>query len=257
MTPRKLYISISTIVVKETKRVLRIWSQTLLPPAITTVLYFIIFGTFIGSQIKPVEGLSYMQFIVPGLAMMAVINGSFMNVVSTFYFAKFVRNLEEVLVSPMPVWGIVLGYVLGGVVRGMLIGIIVLISALFFTTLPLTNMFVVLLFSLLTAVLFALAGLINGVYAKNMDDISIFPTFVLTPLTYLGGIFYSVSLLPPIWKTVSLFNPVLYMINGFRYGLVGVSDVSLWGAFWVLAASIAILFVWVSYLFKTGKGLKM
>lgn len=257
MTAKKVYIAISTIVFKEVKRFTRLWLQTLLPAVITTMLYFIIFGTFIGSQIKPMNGLSYMQFIVPGLAMMAVINAAFMGTVSSFYFSKFQKNLEEILVAPIPVWGIVFGFVFGGVARGVAVGTIVLFSALLFTTLPLTNIVVVAVFMLLTAVLFALAGLINAVYAKNFDGISVFPNFVLTPLTYLGGIFYSVSLLPPFWQTVSLFNPILYMINGFRYGLVGTTDVSLWSASAVLVIAIAILFVWVSYLFKSGKGLKM
>jgi ABC-2 type transport system permease protein len=257
MTPHKLYISVSTIVFKEINRFLRVWSQTLLPAVVTTALYFIIFGTFIGSQIKPMDGLTYMQFIVPGLAMMAIINASFMGTVSSFYFSKFQRNLEEILVSPMPVWGIVMGFVLGGMARGLAVGIIVLCCALFFTTLPLTHIGIVILFAFLTAIVFALAGLINAVYAKNFDGISIFPNFVLTPLTYLGGVFYSVNLLPPFWRDVSMFNPVLYVINGFRYGLVGVSDVSIWLATSVLLVTICTLFIWVTYLFKSGKGMKM
>lgn len=257
MNTRSIYISVSTIVKKEITRFMRVWTQTLIPPIITTALYFVIFGNFIGSQISSIGGLSYMQFIVPGLVMMAIINGSYMNTVSSFYFAKFQRSLEEILVSPMPVWGIVLGFVLGGMARGLLIGIIVLACSLFFTSLPVTSISAVVIFALLTSILFSLAGLITAVYAKNFDGISIIPNFVLTPLTYLGGIFYSVKLLPDFWQSVSLFNPILYMINGFRYGLVGVTDISLYSAFMVLIVSIAILFVWVSYLFKTGKGVRM
>jgi ABC-2 type transport system permease protein len=257
MTPKKIYISVGTIVHKEITRFMRVWTQTLIPPIITTALYFIIFGNFIGSQIAGVGGLTYMQFIVPGLVMMAIINGSYMNTVSSFYFAKFQRSLEEILVSPMPIWGVVLGFVLGGMARGLLIGIIVLGCSLFFTTLPVASVTAVLVFALLTSILFSLAGLITAVYAKNFDGISIIPNFVLTPLTYLGGVFYSVSLLPTFWKTVSLFNPILYMVNGFRYGLIGVTDVSLYKAFLVLLVTITVLFFWVSYLFKTGKGVRM
>jgi ABC-2 type transport system permease protein len=256
MPLNKILISYYTMMRREFVRIIRIWSQTLLPPVVTTSLYFIVFGTFIGSQLQPIHGYSYIQFIVPGLIMMSVITSSYMNTVSTFYFAKWMRNLDEILVSPTPDWVVIAGFVSGGILRGLLVGILVLIVSLFFTHLVIANIFVLIAAFILTSVLFSFAGLINGIYAKGFDGVSIVPTFVLTPLTYLGGIFYSISQFPPFWQKVSLANPILYMVNAFRYGFLGVSDVSLWICFSVLIG-FTIVFAAVSiYLFKKGSGIK-
>ena len=245
-----------TMVRKEVIRIIRIWSQTLLPPVVTTTLYFIVFGTFIGSQLKAVGGVSYMEFIVPGLVMMALITSSYMNTVSTFYFAKWQRTIDELLVSPMPSWVVMLGFVSGGVIRATMVGILVVIVALFFTHLAVANFLIVIVAALLTAFLFALAGLVNGFFAKSFDAISIVPTFVLTPLTYLGGVFYSVDQLPPFFRTLSLFNPILYMVNLFRYGFLGQSDVAPLTAFLVLLGFSVGFLVLTTWLFARGKGLK-
>jgi ABC-2 type transport system permease protein len=256
MTPEKIFISISTIVKKEVGRIFRVWKQNFIPPIVTTVLYFVIFGNFIGSQIARIDGLTYMQFIVPGLVMMALIMGSFSQTSFTLGMSKFFKTIEELLVSPMPMWGIVTGFVLGGVARGFCVGLVILLSSLFFTTLPVPHPFIAILFGLLSATLFSLGGLVSGVYAKDFDSMSIIPNFVLTPLTYLGGIFYSIKLLPGIWQQVSLFNPILYMINGLRYGLTGVSDMPVSTAVSVLVALNIAMFAWVVYLFKIGKGIR-
>lgn len=245
-----------TMVRKATVRIIRIWSQTLLPPIVTTTLYFIVFGTFIGSQLKAVNGHSYMEFIVPGLVMMSLITSSYMNTVSTFYFEKWQRTIDEMLVSPMPSWVIMLGFVSGGVIRAILVGILVVIVALFFTHLAVTSFLIVLVAAFLTSFLFALAGLVNGFFAKSFDAISIVPTFVLTPLTYLGGVFYSVNQLPPFFRDLSLANPILYMVNLFRYGFLGVSDVPPMTAFLVLLGFSAGFLVLTTWLFARGKGLK-
>lgn len=256
MTPDRMLIAYSTMLRNELVRIFRIWSQTLLPPVVTTSLYFVVFGAFIGSQIAPIEGFSYMQFIVPGLIMMSVITSSYMNTVSMFYFAKWTHTLDEMLVSPMPEWVIVAGYVSGGVLRGLLVGALVLAVSLFFTHLAIFNAFILIAAIVLTSVLFSLGGLINGVFAKGFDGISIVPTFVLTPLTYLGGIFYSIDMLPEFWQKVSLFNPILYMVNAFRYGFLGISDIPLWQCFAVLFAFMAIFVAILMYLFKEGIGVK-
>ncbi len=214
------WIPFYTMMRNELVRIVRIWSQTLLPPVVTTSLYFVVFGKFIGSQLAPIDGLSYIQFIVPGLIMMSVITSSYMNTVSTFYFAKWTKTLDEILVSPMPDWLVILGYVSGGVLRGLLVGLLVTIVALFFTHLAVYNIFVLVAALILTSVLFSFGGLINGVFAKGFDGISIVPTFVLTPLTYLGGIFYSIDQFSPFWQQVSLLNPILYMVNAFRWGFL-------------------------------------
>lgn len=241
---------------RELVRILRIWSQTLLPPVVTTSLYFIVFGAFIGSQIEPIQGFSYMEFIVPGLIMMGVITSSYSNTVSTFYFAKWVRNIDELLVSPTPDWVVIAGFVSGGVLRGLMVGVLILIVSLFFSSLVIANVLVLVAALILTSVLFSFAGLINGIYAKGFDGISIVPTFVLTPLTYLGGIFFSISMFPPFWQTVSLANPILYMINAFRYGFLGITDVPLGICFSVLIG-LTVAFSAVSiFLFKRGKGIK-
>ncbi len=256
MTPNAVLISYKTMLRREWVRIMRIWSQTLLPSVVTSALYFVVFGAFIGSQIAPIDGFSYMQFIVPGLVMMAVITNSYSNVVSTFYFAKWARNIDEILVSPTPDWVVILGFVSGGVIRGVLTGFLVLLVSLFFTHLAVYNIAVIFASLILTSVVFSLGGLINGIYAKGFDGISIVPTFVLTPLTYLGGIFFSISLFPPFWQTVSLFNPILYMVNAFRYGFLGITDVPLWICFTVLIG-FTVLFAGVAwYLFKKGVGLK-
>ena len=256
MSPREQWIAFATLMVKEIRRFTRIWQQTLLPPAITIALYFVIFGTLIGPRIGSMSGFSYMEFVVPGLIMLAVITNSFGNVVSSFFGSKFAGNIEELLVSPTPNYIILSGYVLGGVTRGLTVGFIVTLLSLFFTKLHIQHFWVTIAVVILTSILFSLAGLINAVFAKNFDDISIIPTFVLTPLTYLGGVFYSVSLLPEFWQKVSLLNPVLYMVNAFRYGLLGVSDIAVSTAFLMLSAMIAGLFFFAMYLLKNGKNLR-
>lgn len=256
MNPYALWISYKTITKKEVTRFLRVWSQTLLPPVITTSLYLVIFGKFIGSQLSDINGFSYIQFIIPGLVMMAVITSAFMNTVSSFYMAKFQKTVEEIMVSPTPYFVVIFGYVTGGVLRGLLVGGIVLAVALSFTHIAIHNVLFTLLFVVLTAIIFSLAGLINGVLAASFDGISIVPTFVLTPLTYLGGVFYSIHALPPLWQNVSLGNPILYMVNGFRYGFLGVSDVSLTLSVGILLTFVVIFFTAAWWLFKTGRGLR-
>lgn len=245
-----------TMVRKELVRIVRIWSQTLLPPVITTSLYFAIFGTFIGSQVAAISGHSYIQFIVPGLVMMAVITSAYMNVVSTFYFSKFLRTIDALLVSPMPTWVVVAGFVSGGLIRSFLVGVLVVLVSLFFTHLAIFNILIIFAAAFLTALLFAFAGLVNGVFAKSFDAISIVPTFVLTPLTYLGGVFYSIDQLPPFFRTLSLFNPILYMVNAFRYGFLGISDVPMWLAFSVMGGLTVVFFGLTLYLFIRGVGVK-
>jgi len=256
MTFTEQYIAFKTIVIKEALRFLRIWIQTLIPPVITVALYFVIFGNLIGSQIGNIGEFTYMEFIIPGLVLMALISNSYANVVSSFYGAKFQHNIEEMLISPLPNYLILIGFMSGGIMRGVLVGIAVLLVSLFFSDLHIHSYLVTVAVFLLTSMLFSLAGLINAVYANSFDDISIIPTFVLTPLTYLGGIFYSISMLPEFWQDVSLINPILYMINAFRYGLLGVSDIPLLHAFTIIIAFIVALFMYSLHLLNTGKGLK-
>ncbi|WP_348733644.1 ABC transporter permease [Rheinheimera texasensis] len=253
--PRYL-IALQSILNKETNRFLRIWVQTLVPPAITMTLYFVIFGNLIGSQIGQIHGFSYMEFIVPGLIMMSVITNSYANVASSFFSAKFQRNVEELLVAPVPNYIIVLGFVGGGVARGVLVGLIVTVLSLFFVDIRIHHLWVIVSTVLLTSAVFSLGGLINAVYAKTFDDISIVPTFVLTPLTYLGGVFYSLSLLPELWQGVSTLNPIVYMVNAFRYGFLGHSDVSLTLAYSVLIGLIVVLFGIAMRLIRRGTGLR-
>jgi ABC-2 type transport system permease protein len=256
MTPNKTWIAYSTIVRSEVQRFLRIWTQTFLPPVITTTLYYVIFGKFIGSQVDAVGSYSYMQFIVPGLVMMAVITSAFMNVVSSFFSAKFMKQLEELLVAPVSPLTVMAGYVTGGVLRGLLTGVLVLAVALFFTQLSVAHLWALIFFALLTSIFFSLLGLITAIYAKNFDGVQIIPNFVLTPLTYLGGVFYSIHMLPVFWQKVSLLNPILYMVNGFRYGFLGITDVSLAQSVGVLSLfSVAAVGI-ILYLFKTGQGLR-
>lgn len=251
-----MYVAYYTIVRKEVIRFLRIWMQTLLPSVVTSVLYFVIFGTFIGSQLTTINGFTYMQFIVPGLVMMAVITNSFANVVSSFFGAKFQRNIEELLVSSTPAWVMMAGFVTGGTLRGVMVGTLVLVVSLFFTHLAVYNLLAIIGFMVLTALLFSLAGLLNGIYARNFDDVSIVPTFVLTPLTYLGGVFYSVSLLPPFWQKVSLANPILYMVNGFRFGFLGFSDANPLVSMSIIIVAIIALLIADWRLLNAGTGLR-
>ncbi|MDX1694511.1 MAG: ABC transporter permease [Ketobacteraceae bacterium] len=250
------WIAFRTIVRKEIRRFTRIWVQTLLPPAITIALYFVIFGNLIGSRIGKMAGYDYIDYIVPGLIMMSIITNSYSNVVSSFFSTKFQRSVEELLVSPVPNYVIIWGFVVGGISRGLSVGAIVTVLALFFADLKLVSLFVTVSIVVLTASVFALAGFINAVYAKSFDDISIVPTFVLTPLTYLGGVFYSIDLLPEFWANVSLVNPIVYMVNGFRYGILGVSDVNLGVTYGMLVLFVAGLYAWAWYLVSRGVGLR-
>jgi ABC-2 type transport system permease protein len=250
------WVAFRTILTKEILRFSRIWVQTVLPPAITMALYFVIFGKLIGSQIGEMEGFRYIDFIVPGLILMSVISNSYANVVSSFYSSKFQHNIEELLIAPLPNFIILAGYVAGGVARGVVVGVVVTLVSLFFTELDIHSYAVTLTVFVLTSVLFAIAGFINAVYANSFDDISIVPTFVLTPLTYLGGVFYSISMLPEFWQRVSLANPVLYMVNAFRYGLLGVSDISLWLALAIILGFILVLGAFAMWLLARGVGIK-
>jgi ABC-2 type transport system permease protein len=256
MTPRAKLIAFQTILTKEVLRFARIWIQTVLPPVVTTALYFIIFGNLIGPRIGPMEGFDYMEFIIPGLIMMAVITNSYANVVSSFYGSKFQRHIEEMLISPTPNYIILIGFVGGGMARGLTVGVAVTVVSLVFHPLNIHSLWVMFSMILLTAILFSLAGLINGVYARSFDDISIVPTFVLTPLTYLGGIFYSINLLPEFWQTASLANPILYMVNAFRYGFLGVSDISLALSYAISIGFIIILYLFSLYLLRKGHGIR-
>jgi len=249
-------IAFHTIIRKEIHRFLRIWPQTLLPPAITTALYFLIFGKLIGDRIGNINGVSYMDYIVPGIILMSVISHSYANVVSSFYSTKFQRNIEELLVAPIPNWVILFGYVGGGIARGLLVGMVVTGISLFFAEINVNNIAITISVYFLTATLFALAGFINAVFADSFDDISIIPNFVLTPLSYLGGIFYSVTMLPEIWQKISLANPILYMINAFRYGLIGVSDVNIQLAYIITAGFILFLTLLSLLLLHKGIGIK-
>lgn len=249
-------IALETIVTKEVRRFTRIWVQTLLPPAITMTLYFVIFGNLVGRNISSMGGHSYMQFIVPGLIMMSIITNSYANVVSSFYGAKFQRSIEELLVSPVPHSIILIGFVLGGVARGLAVAVIVTALSLFFTQLSLHHVAVMAYTVLVTAVLFSLGGFINAVYAKSFDDVSIVPTFILTPLTYLGGVFYSMDLLSPFWQTVSLFNPIVYMVNAFRYGVLGHSDVPIGASLAFITVLTVVLYVFALRLLRQGTGMR-
>lgn len=249
-------IALRTIAWKETHRYLRIWIQTLLPSAITMTLYFVIFGNLIGPRIGSMQGYSYMEFIVPGIIMMAVITNSYTNVVSSFFGAKFQRHIEEILVSPTPNYTILLGYLAGGVGRGLLTGFIVTLIATAFADIQIRHPAIMVSVIFLTALLFSLGGFINGVFARTFDDVTIVPTFLLTPLTYLGGVFYSISLLPDFWQGLSLANPILYMVNAFRYGFLGTSDIPIGIAYGIILLFIAALVGFSLYLLKRGVGLR-
>ncbi|MGM0702253.1 MAG: ABC transporter permease [Pseudomonadota bacterium] len=256
MSATQTAIALWTLVLKEIKRFTRIWPQTLLPPSITMSMYFIIFGSLIGSRIGEMDGFTYMDFIVPGLIMMAVITNSYSNVASSFFSNKFQRSVEEMMVSPMPNWVILSGFVLGGMARGLGVGLIVTIVSMFFTQLSVAHPLLTVGVVVLTAALFSVGGFINALLADKFDDVSIVPTFVLTPLTYLGGVFYSISLLPPFWQGVSLLNPILYMVNVFRHGFLGVSDIPVGWALAAIVAFIVILFSIALWMLGRGKGIR-
>lgn len=256
MSGNLLWVGYSTIVRKEVTRILRIWGQTIVPPAITMTLYFIIFGELIGRRIGEMGGFTYMQFIVPGLVIMSVITNSYGNMVSSFFGAKFGKHIEELLISPLPNWIILAGYMTGALVRGLMVGVVVLAVSLFFTRIEIQHPLIMISVIILTAAVFALAGMVNAIFAQKFDDIAIIPTFILAPLTYLGGVFYSISLLPEFWQRVSAFNPILYMVNGFRFGMLGVSDVSLTMTYTVILTAGAILFVTCLVLLHRGTGLR-
>ncbi|OOG53892.1 ABC transporter permease [Rhodanobacter sp. B05] len=249
-------VALYTVARREVVRIIRIWTQTLIPPIITMTLYFVIFGKLIGGRIGTIEGFPYMQYIVPGLVMMSIINNSYMNISSSFYGAKFQRSVEEMLVSPMANWAILSGYVIGAVARGLVVGALVLLVALFFTSLHVAHPFIALAAVTFGAVIFALAGFINAVFASKFDDIALVPTFVITPLTYLGGVFYSIKMLGEPWQALSRINPILYMVNAFRYGILGISDVSVGWAFVVMLVFIAALAVAAIQLLRRGVGLR-
>ncbi|HJR10380.1 MAG TPA: ABC transporter permease [Rhodanobacteraceae bacterium] len=249
-------IALGTIARREVHRVLRIWTQTLVPPAITMTLYFVIFGKIVGSRVGTMDGFTYMQYIVPGLVMMSIINNCYSNITSSFFGSKFGHYVEEMLASPMPSWVVLSGYVAGAVLRGLLVGIIVLGIALFFTSLHVAHPLVAVTTVLLGAVIFSLAGFINAMFAKRFDDIAIVPTFVLAPLTYLGGVFYSVNLLGSPWREASLANPILYMVNAFRFGILGVGDVQVWIAYLVMLAFVIVLGGFALWLLQKGVGLR-
>ena len=261
MTTLEILIALRTIVRKEIQRFTRIWAQTLVPPAIMVVLYFVIFGTLIGSRVGQMGGFDYMQFMVPGLIMMSVINNSYSNVVSSFFGVKFQNSIEELLITGMPNYVILCGWVLGGLARGLIVGFMVTCVSLFFAELVVVNWLLTILVILLTSILFSLGGFLNALFAESFDDISIVPTFILTPLIYLGGVFYSINLLPDFWRNFSLANPILYMVNAFREGVLGVSDLSSLGmsvndAIYMILFFIIILFSINLYFLNKGKGIR-
>lgn len=249
-------VAFNTLTSREIRRFVRIWPQTLLPPAITMSLYFIIFGNLIGSRIGQMDGFSYMQYIAPGIIMMSVINNAYSNVSSSFFSAKFQNHIEELIVAPIPDYLILAGYVAGGTARGLCVGLIVTLVSLFFTQLSIQHVFITISMVFLSAVLFALGGFINAIYARSFDEISIVPTFILTPMTYLGGVFYSISLLPEFWQNVSLLNPILYMVNAFRYGMLGTSDITVELAFAIIILCIISLTSLALYLLNKGTGIR-
>lgn len=256
MAIEKKYIALQTVLHKEVVRFLRIWTQTLLPPAITITLYFIIFGKLIGSQIADIHGFTYMQYIVPGLAMMSIMTNAYANTASSFFGAKFSKSIEEMLVSSMPNYMILLGYMLGGALRGLLVGIIVIGIALFFTHIYIYNIWIVIAMAVLSSLLFSLGGFINGIFAKKFDDVAFIPTFILTPLTYLGGVFYSIQQLPEPWRMISVFNPILNIVDTFRYGMLGLSDVNIYFGFSMVCVLFIGLLIWCLFLLQKGVGLR-
>ena len=256
MNNREKWVAFYTILRREIRRFMRIWPQTLLPPVITMVLYFVIFGQLIGSRIGTMSGLPYIQFVAPGLIMMSVITNSYSNVVSSFFGSKFQKNIEELLVSPVPNWIILLGYIAGGMCRGLGVGILVTLLALYFTSFGIHSIPVTIVIVLMTSLMFSIAGLINAIFASNFDDISIIPTFVLTPLTYLGGVFYSINLLGDFWRDISMFNPILYMVNAFRFGILGITDINIIWSFSMVGFASIILFLFALHLLEKGSRLR-
>jgi ABC-2 type transport system permease protein len=256
MRIRENWTAFYTLFYREFTRIMRIWSQTLLPPVITMALYFVIFGSLIGPRIGVMNGIPYIEYIVPGLVMMAIINNSYLNVVSSFFGNKFQRNIEEMLVAPMPNSIILSGYVSGGIIRGLIVGLLVILVSLFFTRIEMYHWGATFLIAVFTAVCFSLAGFINGIFAKKFDDISIIPLFILTPLTYLGGVFYSIDLLPKFWQAAMHLNPIFYMVNGFRYGMLGKSDVMIEYALLMLGGSVVILYCSCLWLLNRGIGVR-
>lgn len=249
-------VAFTTLLSREIRRFIRIWPQTLLPPAITMTLYFIIFGNLIGSRIGEMGGFSYIQYIAPGIIMMSVINNAYSNVASSFFSAKFQNHIEELIVAPVPNYLILAGYVAGGTARGLCVGLIVTLVSLFFTQLSIQHVFITISMVFLSAILFALGGFINAIFARSFDEISIIPTFILTPMTYLGGVFYSISLLPEFWQNISLLNPILYMVNAFRYGMLGTSDIAVELAFGIIILCIISLTSFALYLLNKGTGIR-
>lgn len=252
----KQYTAFHTILMKEITRFMRIWSQTILPPAITMALYFIIFGKLIGSQINNIDGYSYMQYIVPGLTMMAIVTNSYSNTTSSFFLAKFTKSIEDMLVSPMPNYVIIFGFMLGGTARGLLVGLTVILISLFFTHLHIAHLGVVIAMAVLSSMAFSVGGIINGIYARNFDDIAFIPTFILTPLTYLGGVFYSIKQLPPFWRTVSVFNPVFDIVDAFKFGMLGSAEMSMFFGFSLVCGLVIVLITWCLILMNRGIGLR-
>lgn len=250
------WVAFTTIVVRECKRTFRVWRQSFLPAIVTSTLYFVIFGRIIGQRVGIMDGFSYLQYIAPGLIMMQIVTNAFIGSVSAFFIAKFQRQIQEILVSPMQAYVIVFGFMVSAVMRGIIIGVLITIIALFFTHLHIHSWWVTGSVVVCSSCVFALAGLVNAVYAKTFDDITIVPTFILAPLTYLGGVFYSIHLLPPFWQAVSLINPIVYIINAFRFGILGVADTSIALAFAVMGIFILVLFIFVYYLINSGRGLR-
>lgn len=251
------YIAFKTVVTKEIVRFMRIWAQTLFPPVITMSLYFLIFGQFMGSQINRIEGYAYIQFIVPGLVLMSIMTNAYANTSSSFFLNKFTRSIEEMLVAPMSSLTVLLGFMIGGALRGLITGIIVLAISFLFTHIPFKHPGAIFVMALLAAMVFSLGGLINAIYARRFDDISFIPTFILTPLTYLGGVFYSIQQLPFFWRQLSVLNPIFNMVDTFRYGILGVSDLTGNYGFWVVLACFALLFAWAWFLLSKGIGIKV
>lgn len=256
MSPQQIFIAYKTLVYKEMIRCFRIWPQTILPPAITMALYFLIFGKLVGGQIHPVDHFTYMQYIVPGLVMMSVITNSYMNSSSSFFSMKFQRSIEEILISPTPNIIILLGFISGAVARGFIVGVIVMCIALLFTHLSIHHLALMFFSVFITAVFFATAGLINGIYARNFDDVSWIPSFVLQPLTYLGGVFFSVNMLSPFWQKIAMMDPILYVIDIFRYGVLGIADTNIIFAMSVLVVATFLLFLFALYLIQKSARLR-
>ena len=252
----KTEVALYTILRKEVVRFIRIWSQTLLPPAITATLYFMIFGKLIGSHLNNIHGFSYMEYIVPGLVMMSIMTNAYANTSTSFFGAKFSKSIEEMLVSSMPSYIILLGYMFGGMLRGIVVGIVVILVALLFVPVHIHSIRIVIVMTILAAMLFSLGGLINGIFAKRFDDVAFIPTFILTPLTYLGGVFFSITQLPASWQKIALLNPILNIVDTFRFGILGISDVNIYYGFGLICFLFITLFVWCLVLLQKGVGLR-